>query len=229
MLSCVAKETLQMRLHSRSSDGRDYLGLSWWAQHSVITKDLMNGRGRQESQDLSEEQRTEMPLLAGTPDHIRLLEAGVRKTRTWIMVKSLLVPWKETQSCHHLGFSSQKLFQASDLHKNKVMNWSWFLAVQFVAVCTAERENWYKNESAHGYCSCHSWAWALWNVGWMGSWHRPCTLGIPRLPRGWDSQVCFPSRNAGGVLKNSHRSAAHPTLTTVCGSELRAKLWIVFS
>lgn len=52
----------------------------------------MNGRGRQESQDLSEEQRTEMPLLAGTLDHIRLLEAGVRKTRTWIMVKSLLVP-----------------------------------------------------------------------------------------------------------------------------------------
>lgn len=43
----------------------------------------------------------------------------------------------------------------------------------------------------------------------MGSWHLPCALGIPRLPRGWESQVCLPSRNTGGTLKKA--TATQPT------------------
>lgn len=41
----------------------------------------------------SAEQRTnERPFLAGAPDHVGLLEAEARKTKTWIMMESLLVP-----------------------------------------------------------------------------------------------------------------------------------------
>lgn len=53
--------------------------------------DVMNGSGRQERQDL-QSRGPMMPFLAGAPDHVGLLEAEARKTKTWIMTESLLVP-----------------------------------------------------------------------------------------------------------------------------------------
>lgn len=157
-----------------------------------------------------------------------LLETEARKTRAWIMV-ILLVPWKGTQPCHHLGFSSQKGFQASDPHKHKVMNWSCLLAVQFMAVCTAGREKWYKNELAHCCCSCHSWAWTSWSTGWMGTGTSHVLLELLDCQRLGVSDLLAQQKYWWNSQKSHrHSHTVHPTLTISCGP-LRAMLWIFFS
>lgn len=181
----------------------------------------------EEGEPGSEEPRTNDDAIAGWDSRpCWLLEDEARKTRVWIMV-SLLVPWKGTQPCHHLGFSSQKGVQASDPHKHKAMNWSCLLAVPFMAGCISGREHWYKNVLAHCCCSCHSRAWTLWSVGWMGTGTSHVLLECLHC-QGLGVSDLLAQQKHWAETQKSHSHAAHPTLPTARGPELRAVFWIFF-